>query len=290
MSEELQYWRSLEEREAGGPVSEAAGGEFASTPLSIIEPDAGRRAFLKAAGFTFAGALLAGCSRAPEQKAMPLLVQPEGTVAGRPIYYASTCGACTAGCGILVKTRDGRPIKLEGNPRHPLSRGGLCAVGQASILGLYDSLRLKHPILRGKQASWGEADREVTARLDAIRQRGGAVRFLSQSVTSPTTLSAIGRFLAGFKDARHVVYDALSSSAILDAHQITHGVRTLPHYRFDNADVIVGFDADFLGTWISPVEFTRAYSQRRNPESGSRETPHHIHIESRLSLTGSKKK
>ena len=289
MPEELQYWRSLEEREAGVPASEAGGAEFASTPLSIIEPDAGRRAFLKAAGFTFAGAFLAGCSRAPEQKAMPHLVQPEGAIAGRPIYYASTCGACTAGCGILVKTRDGRPIKLEGNPRHPLSRGGLCAVGQASILGLYDSLRLKHPILRGKQASWEEADREVAARLDAIRQRGGAVRFLSHSVTSPTTLSAIGRFLAGFKDSRHVAYDALSSSAILDAHQVTHGTRILPHYRFENADVIVSFDADFLGTWISPVEFTRAHSESRNPEHrGSRPVSYHIQIESRLSVTGSK--
>ena len=102
---------------------------------------ASRRDFLKAAGFTFAGALLAGCQRAPEQEAIPPLSQPEDIIAGQARYYASTCGACPAGCGMLVKSYDGRPIKLEGNPEHPLAKGGLCAAGQASLLGPYDRLR-----------------------------------------------------------------------------------------------------------------------------------------------------
>ncbi len=273
---EKQYWRSLAEREHP-PEQEA---EFAENPLQQIEPDHSRRGFLKAAGFAFAGAALTGCSRAPAEKAMPYLIQPENLVAGRPQYYASTCGACQAGCGLLVKVRDGRPIKLEGNPDQAISRGAICAVGQASILGLYDSLRLKQPLAGGKESTWAEVDRAIRARLHPDTP----VRYLSGTITSPTKQAAIGRFLAQFRNSRHVMYDALSASAILDAHQQTHGVRVLPHYRFDKAEVIASFDADFLGTWISPVEFTRDYSSRRLPP----EMSWHTQFESRMSLTGSK--
>src|ERR1019366_461874 len=195
------------------------------------ESDAGelevsRRAFLKVAGFTFMGAL-AGCQRPTEQEAVPPLVQVENVIPGRSLTYASTCGACQAGCGILVKNRDGRPIKLEGNPNHPLSLGGLCATGQASILGLYDSQRLQHPLKNGERATWPSVDEDVRARFDVIRSERKAVRFLSDTITSPTTRQAIADFLATFPNnrPRHVVHDPLSSSAILEAHQRTHGVR-----------------------------------------------------------------
>ena len=177
-----------------------AGGRGPSLPtrvaLSVVpvrtgEPARGagggpnRRDFLKATGFTFAGALLGGCQRAPVQEAIPLLTQPEGIVSGQASSYASTCGACSAGCGVLVKSLDGRPIKLEGNPDHPVSKGGLCAAGQASLLGLYDRLRLQHPLREGREASWEEIDRGIRAQLDAIRRQGGAVRVLSGTITSP---------------------------------------------------------------------------------------------------------
>jgi MoCo/4Fe-4S cofactor protein with predicted Tat translocation signal len=281
---EKRYWRSLAEREDPSELARPAEAEFSENPLQQIEPGSSRRGFLKAAGFTFAGAALTGCSRAPVEKAMPYLVQPENMVAGRAQYYASTCGACSAGCGLLAKVRDGRPIKLEGNPDQALSRGATCAVGQASILGLYDSLRLKHPLASTKASTWAEVDRAILSRLDELRRSGGAVRYLSGTVASPTKQAVIDRFLAQFHNARHVMYDALSASAILEAHQQTHGVRALPHYRFDKAEVIASFDADFLGTWISPVEFARDYSSRRRPP----ETSWHVQFEGRMSLTGSK--
>jgi molybdopterin-containing oxidoreductase family iron-sulfur binding subunit len=266
---EKQYWRSLDHLEAPSEPSD----EFGDTGPS-------RRGFLKAAGFAFAGAALTGCSRAPAEKAMPYLAQPEGLVAGRAQFYSSTCGGCSAGCGLLVKVRDGRPIKLEGNPEQAISRGATCAVGQASILGLYDSLRLKHPIAGGKPSSWLEVDAAIRSRLHPDTE----VRYLSGTVISPTKQAAIDRFLAQFHNARHVMYDAMSVSAILDAHRETHGARVLPHYRFDKADVIAGFDADFLGTWISPVEFARDYVSRRLPPVMS----WHEQFEARMSLTGSK--
>ena len=245
-----------------------------------------RRDFLKATGFTLGVAFATGCSRAPVQRAIPLLSQPEEIVPGRSLFYASTCAGCSAGCGLLAKVRDGRPIKLEGNPQHPLSRGGLCATGQASLLGLYDSHRLQHPLKEGKKSTWAEVDRDFLAELARIRSQHGTVRFLTETITSPTTSAALTEFLKSFPDARHVTYDPLSNSALLDAHEQTHGVRVLPHYRFDQADVVVSFDADFLGTWISPVEYTAGYRAARNLEE--KRPSYHVQFEPRMSVTGSK--
>jgi molybdopterin-containing oxidoreductase family iron-sulfur binding subunit len=248
-----------------------------------------RRDFLRLAGFAVAGSALAGCQRGSVKYAVPALAAAEGIVPGRSYEYASTCGACSAGCGLLVKNIDGRPIKLEGNPEHPLSRGGLCAVGQASILGLYDQQRLQHPLRDHQPAEWAAVDQAIVQQLDAIRKKKGAVRFLTGPIHSPTMRAAIDTFLESFADARHVVYDTHSCSAILDAHGRTHGKRLLPHYHLDKAEVLVSFDADFLGNWISPVEFTAAYQAGRTLEGAA--TPrlsYHVQFESRLSLTGTK--
>src|SRR3990172_2264248 len=168
MDTEKQYWKSLRQRSA-----QETGDEVLLRELQQEIPDSSqempegwsRRGFLQAAGFAFAGAVLSGCNRAPVQKAIPLLQQPEFLTPGRAVYYASTCNGCSAACGVLIKNRDGRPIKLEGNPEHPMSRGGLCAVGQASVLGLYDTLRLKQPLVQGRPASWQEVDSAVVAKL-----------------------------------------------------------------------------------------------------------------------------
>ncbi len=285
--DKTRYWKSLEELAGQEEFQAEAETEFSETPLQI-EPDPRRRAFLKASGFTFAGAILTGCSPTPVRKAIPNLVQPEEIVPGRSLYYASTCNGCNASCGLLMKTRDGRPIKLEGNPLHPLSRGGLCAAGQASLLGLYDSHRLRHPWIAGKQATWDEADRGIGAELAKIHGNGGAVRFWSGTITSPAREAVIRRFLVQFKDGQLVEHDPLSSSAILDAHALTHGARLLPGFHFEKAAVVVSFDADFLGTWISPVQFSRAYMDMRNPEMQREAFSYHAQFESRLSLTGCK--
>ncbi len=260
--------------------------EDRSTSVSESHGHPSRRAFLKASGFALFVSALEGCGRAPVQYAKSPLDQPEGTSPGKSDLYASVCGGCTAACGILVKNRDGRPIKLEGNPDHPLSRGGLCAVGQASVLSLYDSHRLKQPLAGGCDTDWLTVDAGISARLAEIRERGGAIRFLTESLVSPTRKAAVEQFLSGFDDGRHVSYDPLSCSAILDSHEKTHGARVLPRYRFDRAEVIVSFDADFLGTWISPVEYTAAYRDGRVPSGESATMSYHMQFESRMSLTG----
>src|SRR5579885_1903092 len=219
------YWRDWKEREMG--LGLAPGDEEApeSAGSGALRPT--RRDFLRAAGFTFTGAMLGGCSRAPVEKALPYLIQPEEVIPGRACFYSSTCAACPAACGMVVKNRDGRPVKLEGNPDHPLSRGGLCAVVQASLLGLYDSHRLKTPLKDGKRTGWTEVDSAVMGRLEAVRKSGGAVRLLSGTINSPSLRRSIASFLAGFRDSRHVTYDFTSASAVLEAHEKTHGVRVL---------------------------------------------------------------
>lgn len=271
-----------------------------------------RRRFLEASGFALFVSALSGCFRAPTRTVLSAPTGEEGSVPGLARYYASTCGGCPAGCGVLVKTRDGRPIKLEGNPDHALSQGGLCAVGQAEVLGLYDSQRLREPTLDGHAADWARIDERVRKGLAAAQDANRSVVLLTGTIHSPTTRAAIAKFLADVPGARHVTYDPLSASAIADGHRLTHGVRTIPRYRFDRADVIVSLGADFLGTWISPVEYTAGYRTRRVPtraavgqasslplpagsQAGSLrhgtgnppEMSYHVQIESRMSLTGS---
>jgi molybdopterin-containing oxidoreductase family iron-sulfur binding subunit len=288
MTTPKRYWMSPDERDRDLDTAAAEQSELGEDPANSGESASAysRRSFLKLTGFALAGGALTGCNQAPLKKAIPYLVQQEEIVPGRAYWYASTCGACKAGCGVLTKNRDGRPIKLEGNPTHPFSRGGLCAVGQASVLELYDSQRLKAPVARGKESTWQAVDAAIGQRLEQIRTSSGTVRFLSGTMISPTLRRSVDSFLSGFANSKQVEYDSLSASAILEAHAQTHGARVLPHYHFDRAQTIVGFDADFLGTWISPVEFTRGY--RRNPEGAAPDMVYHAQLESRLSITGSK--
>jgi hypothetical protein len=172
-------------------------------------------------------------------------------------------------------------------PNIRLSHGGLCAIGQALPLGLYDSHRLKHPLYKGEPSDWSEIDNGIIAILKDINQAPGKVRFVTSTVTSPTLQSSIDAFLNQFPDSRHITLDADNCSAILASHQQTHGARILPRYAFDQADVIVSFGADFLGTWISPVEFTAAWRTRRVPTTERPEMSFHVQLEGRMSLTGS---
>ena len=222
-----------------------------------------RRAFLKLAGFGVASAGLAGCSRAPSERALVAPTADTMTTPGVAYHLATTCGGCSAACGVLARCRDGRPLKLEGNPAHPASRGGLCATGQGQVLELYDGLRPRGPQQQGTARTWAEAD----AALASLRE-SGRVRLLTGTVTSPTTRAWIERYLAGCSDGRHVEIDAVSHSAALDAHQRTHGVRALPRLRLERARVVVSFDADPLGAGSSPVEHTAGWADRRRPEQG----------------------
>ncbi|HEY7911254.1 MAG TPA: [Fe-S]-binding protein, partial [Blastocatellia bacterium] len=277
-----KLWKMLQRQDSDNESPELINIESPGLPRATVS----RRTFIEMIGFSAAALAFSGC-RAPEQKVIPYLRQPVELTPGVSSWYASVCGGCSASCGTLVKVRDGRPIKLEGNPDHPLSGGGLCAVAHGMIYNLYDSERLRQPVIGSKPATWDEVDNQIKQKLEEIKKAGGKVRLLTPAITSPTTKEAIARFLGQFPGASHIVYEAVSYAAIRKSHMMTHKTGAAPTYRFDRAKMIVSFGADFLGTWIAPVQYARAYTRARSLQDGRREMSRHIQFESRLSLTGS---
>jgi len=244
-----------------------------------------RRSFLKTTGFSFA-AFLTACSKTPVQKAIPFLIQPEEILPGKATWYASTSFACDAGCAVHVKNRDGRPIKLEGNRNHPMTQGGLCAQCQASLLELYDSTRIFDPHINSEKTDWKSVDATVKKKLRKVRDADKEIVVLTDTVTSPSLAHTIQKFKKKFKTVSHIQMDDYSYSAILDAHEKNYGQRILPKYRFDKADIVISIDADFLGSWISPVQFTKDFQKNRRLDS--KHISKLIQVESRMSITGAK--
>src|SRR5437867_9545061 len=176
------YWKSLEERRNGPHfTAEFPGGLPQLNGVGAGEPT--RRGFLGMMGFSLAAVGLSGC-RGPVQNAIPLLVGSDDIVPGVANYYATTCRGCASSCSLLVKQRDGRPIKIEGNTESALFGGGTCATGQATVLSLYDDERLREPLWHGQPASWQEIDRQVMEELRKAEGNAREVVLLSSSVTS----------------------------------------------------------------------------------------------------------
>ncbi len=277
--------------------NDLAGQEFKETAVEEqMGLEANRRDFLKYLGFGLGAATLAAGCDIPVKKAIPYVIKPDAIVPGVASYYASTFAQGGDYCSILVKTREGRPIKVEGNSLSKVTKGGTSARAQASVLSLYDTSRIQGPLRiaegklqrpKGSQETaptWEEIDAEIGQKLNA----GSTVRMVAPTIMSPMTKSAIETFKSAFPNSELVMYDAISSSAMLEANEESFGAAVLPSYHFDKADVIVSFDADFLGTWISPIEFAKQYaSNRRIPDVGKAKMSRHIQVESHMSLTGS---
>ncbi|MDO8643487.1 MAG: TAT-variant-translocated molybdopterin oxidoreductase, partial [bacterium] len=180
-----QYWKNLEEKKGTAP--DLTGQEFLNPPAETPPNPLDRRDFLKLVGASAALAGMVACTRRVSEKVVPYLDQPKDLVPGVANWYSSTCQECPSACGLLVKTREGRPIKLEGNPEHPVNEGGLCARGQASILNLYDPERLKKPLRGQKVMEWDSFDAAIVALMKQREIR--TVRFLTKGGEGPATLS-----------------------------------------------------------------------------------------------------
>lgn len=249
----------------------------------------GRRDFLKYLGFSIGAATIAASCETPMKRAIPYVTKPDDLVPGVANYYATTVINGGDYCSVLVKTREGRPIKVEGNSLSQVSRGGTSARAQAAVLSLYDTYRLRQPKLRNAdggfdKASWQQVDEMVSAALKPESR----VAIISNSILSPTEKKVLKDFQAKYPNTKIATYDPVSSAAITKAHQQVYGVSMIPGYAFDKAKVIVGIQADFLGSWISPVQFIHQYtSNRRIDEVKGAKMSRHIQIESYMSLAGS---
>ncbi len=261
--------------------------EILANSEAVVEQDTNRRDFLKFLGFGLGAATVAAGCDIPVKRAIPYVIKPDSIVPGVATYYASSYVEGGDYCPILVKCREGRPIKIEGNDLSPITGGGTSARAQASVLGLYDISRYRGPQLLGTNgydaASWADLDATVGAKLAAARN----IRIVTNTILSPTAKKVLQDFSAKYSSTKVVTYDPVSAAAILEANQLSFGDRAIPGYNFDKASVIVSFNADFLGTWISPVEYASDYVKGRRVEKAGDTMSRHIQVESHMSMTGS---
>jgi molybdopterin-containing oxidoreductase family iron-sulfur binding subunit len=237
-------------------------------------------------GFSIAAASMAACE-APVRKAIPYLNKPVGLEPGVPNYYASTYNLGGDYCSIVVKTREGRPIKIQGNTLSKISKGGTNAQVEASILSLYDKERLTDPLLNGQESEWELVDTEIIEQLTNLARQNEQIRIVSHTILSPTTQELINKFIQKFPSARHICYDPNSLYGIREANLKNFNSSIIPSYHFTKADVIVSFGADFLGTWLNPIQFSWDYAKKRKLTKENRKMSRHYQYESNMSLTGS---
>ena len=283
MNNSKKYWKGLAELDNNADIDKLAHNEFVEElPLdefvsdnNISNTSTSRRDFLKFLGFSTAAATLAACET-PVVKSIPYLIKPDEIIPGIANYYATSIYDGRDYASVLVKTREGRPIKIENNKTCTNARV------QASVLSLYDSARLKNPLKNGKEIEWSLLDSEVTERFSKFNDK--KIVFLTSTILSPSIESILNDFSEKYNNVEHIMYDAVSYDGILDAHEKSFGLRAIPSYNFDKANIIVSFGADFIGNWLNN-DYSTDYINGRNPKNGKMSK--HFQLESNLSLTGS---
>jgi molybdopterin-containing oxidoreductase family iron-sulfur binding subunit len=271
----------------------ADSGKELSLEQTLIQDNQGegvksnRRDFLRFLGFGLGAATLAAGCDTPVKRALPYVVKPENIIPGVATYYATSYVNGGDFASILVKTREGRPIKVESNIDAPDNLGKTSARVQASVLSLYDINRLQNPMAKVdgtfKNTSWEDMDESIMTALDSSSN----IRILSGTIISPTTMKAVGEFASKYSSTKVVTLDPVSYSGMLDANESIFGKRAIPTYYFDRADVVVSFNADFLGTWVNPTQFAADYTSNRKVDPKNPKMSRHFQVESHMSLTGS---
>ncbi len=291
MSSNKKYWKSVEELNENSSIvetlrnnefsEEIPTSDFLSDKDSLSSSSTTRRDFLKYVGFTTAAASLAACE-GPVHKSIPYVVQPDTIIPGVADFYATTMFDGFDFANLLVKTREGRPIKIENNTIEGAKFAANARV-HASVLSLYDSMRLKAPKKDSKSATWSEVDATIKASLAEAKTSGKQVVLLTNTLASPSSEKLIADFIAKNPTAKHVVYDAVSESVALDAFEAVYGERALADYDFSKANTIVSLDADFLGDWQGG-SYDSGYAKGRIPQAGKMSK--HFQFEANMTLSG----
>jgi molybdopterin-containing oxidoreductase family iron-sulfur binding subunit len=289
MASNKKYWKSVEELNENSSivdtlrqnefVEEIPTDEFLGNKENLEASSTTRRDFLKYVGFTTAAATLAACE-GPVVKSIPYVVKPNDIIPGVAEYYATAIADGFDFANILVKVKEGRPVKIEPNKD---AKGTTNARVQASVLSLYDSLRLKGPKAKGADITWDEADSQILAQLNAVKESNLPIVFLTGTCASPSTRKLVNQFAEVFGNVKHIVYDSVSESQALDAVNDMYGFRALPDYHFEKAETIVSVGADFLGDWQGGG-FEAGYAKGRIPNEGKMSK--HFQFESNMSLSG----
>ena len=283
-TEDKKYWLGLEDKE--GLVEDSSKEFDLDHPVmsgienALTKEKSTRRDFLKVLGFSVSAAAIAASCDMPVRKSIPYTIKPEEIIPGVPNYYASAYMKGGEYNSLLVKTREGRPILFEGNRMSKITRGGVNSKAMGSLLSLYDDNRIKNPLKASEKIDWTTAINEVSSKLASTSNK---IAILSSTIISPSIKRAISKFSEKYTTTEHVQFDAISYSGLLDANFENFGKRAIPNYKFDEAELVVGIGADFLGSWINPTEYTAAYGVKRKVDNLGR----HIQIESIPTITGS---
>jgi len=270
---ESGYWRSFKELYNDPAFDKTLKNEFSADVLQ--KPDVAnmsavtRRRFLALMGASAAFAA-AGCGNYQDKGTIvPYNQKPEEVTLGLPNYYASTCTGCTSACGILVKTREGRPIKVDGNPDHPVNKGKICTKGQASVMNLYNPERLREPMMNKAQTNWNDANKAITAALNSAAGSGKEIAIVTHTILSPTLKKLLDEFKLTFPTTKVYSYEVFNDSARQNAWQKSYGKRSMPVLQLDKAKVILALESDFLGNDHNMIEYTRMFTQNRDVMSNN---------------------
>ena len=287
---DVNYWRSFEDLYNDPDVLEARNHEFKEGTTDDFDPlhlsSISRRKFLALLGASAALAGTACTDYRDKGEIVPYNVKPEEITIGKPNFYASTCTVCPISCGILIKTREGRPIKVDGNPDHPVNKGKICSKGQANILNLYDPERLKTSLKKGgsgfDEINWKDVDSEIIASLNDASSK--EISIITHTITSPTTLKVLEDFKQKYPTTKIYSYELFNDTIKNSAWQKCYGTGNYPLLKWNEAKVIVSLESDFLGVENNRVETARMFAEGRSVNNKNFNRLYVI--ESNLSLTG----
>lgn len=251
----------------------------------MIENDFNRRDFLKVLGWGGTAVALSGCGYTSiedgKETIASYVAPPSYVIPSISNYFNSTCAQCDAACNIMVRVREGRALKAEGNASSPINRGKMCGLGQSGIQAHYNPDRVRTPLLKGQAVAWDKALEEINTRLNGVK--GDEIAFITGGMSGHAQ-ALLGNYMDALGSKNHFSYEAISPSVVRAANKKAYGV-SMPRYRIDKAKVVVSFGADFLGAWISPVYFSQLYAQFRK---GTRPEGRGVlvQIEPKMTLTG----
>jgi MoCo/4Fe-4S cofactor protein with predicted Tat translocation signal len=263
-----RFWKNLDELAETPAFHELMAEEFPRQSTEWVDA-VSRRGFLKVMGASLALAGLAGCTKQPDEPIYPYIRQPEDLVLGKPMYFATAYPFPTGAIPVLIKSDSFRPIKVDGNPEHPMSKGKSDAFSQATLLDLYDPDRSQHVMRRGETSSWGSFKQEFATA--AKKTSGGqGIYFLSETITSPTLAAQWKQVQQAYPQAKLVQWEPVNQDSSRAASKAAFGSYTDAQYKLEEADVILSLDADFLGGIAHPgfLPLAAGYAERHRYEAG----------------------
>lgn len=288
-SDKKELWKSLKDYNGDPGVQKIKEDEFLEGVTENFDPSQlsgiSRRKFLALLSASAALTATACTDYRDKGEIIPYNKRPEEVLPGIANYYASTCNGCSQACGVLIKTREGRPIKVDGNPDHPINQGKICTKAQASILNLYDPERLREPMAQRRQITWNSADDDIISALSSAQKNGQEIAIVACAVVSPTTKKVLDDFSTKYPNTKIYSHTLVNDGARKEAWFESYGTAEYPSIRFDEANVILALDADFLGNEGSYIENMRKFVAKR--EVVGKTDFNRLYVtEGRLSSTG----